>query len=155
MVAFTTSYLLYLYSGTYNMRKAATENVSKLNKEQDRVSGAVDKKLGEISSHEAIDWFYRTAAYYSAFMPNSDQYVERVREDMQQQLKAGTEKEAKVVQIVRECAAELRQEVGKGMFDSSIMNGLGLGKTGWNIVMKHLERIRYVDGTPEETKGTK
>jgi hypothetical protein len=152
MVAFTTSYLLYLYSGTYNMRRAATEAVSKLNKEQDRVSGVLDKKLGEISPEEARDWFYKMAMHYSAFMPNSDQYVERVREVMQQHLQASKEKEEKIMQIVRECAAELRQEVGGGMFDSSIMNGLGLGKKGWNIVMKHLERIRYLDGKPEEKK---
>lgn len=152
MVAFTTSYLLYLYSGTYNMRKAATEAMGKLNKEQDRVSGALDKKLGGISSEEAREWFYRIAMHYSAFMPNSDQYVERVREVMQQHVRAGKVKEEKIMQIIRECAAELRQEVGGGMFESSTMNGLGLGKKGWNIVMKHLERIRYLDGKPEEKK---
>lgn len=137
------------------MRKAATDTVSKLNKEQERVSGVVDKKLGDISSQEAIDWFYKTAAYYSAFMPNSDQYVGRVREEMHNHLKAGKEKEQKISQIVKECAQELRQEVGKSMFDSSFMNGLGLGKKGWSIVMKHLERIRYLDGKPEDKKDKK
>lgn len=150
MVAFTTSYLLYLYSGTYNMRRAATESMTKMNKEQDRVSGVLDKKLGEISQEEARDWFYRMAMHYSAFMPNSDQYVERVKGVMQEHLQAGKEKEQKVAQIIKECATELRQDIGGGMFESSIMNGLGLGKKGWNIVMKHLERIRYLDGKPEE-----
>jgi hypothetical protein len=152
MVAFTASYLLYFYSGTYNMRRATTEAVSKLNKEQARVSGALDKKLGEISPEEARDWFYRMAQHYSAFMPNSDQYVEKVREVMQQHLQSGKEKEEKIMQIVKECATELRQEIGSGMVESSLMNGLGLGKKGWNIVMKHLERIRYLDGKPEEEK---
>ncbi|KAE9981123.1 hypothetical protein BLS_007790 [Venturia inaequalis] len=152
MVAFTTSYLLYLYSGTYNMRRAAAESMSKMNKEQDRVSGALDKKLGEISPEEARDWFYRMAIHYSAFMPNSDQYVERVKGVMQEHLQAGKEKEQKVAQIIKECAVELRQENGGGMFESSIMNGLGLGKKGWNIAMKHLERIRYLDGKSEDEK---
>lgn len=149
MVAFASSYLLYLYSGTYNMRRAATESMTKMKKEQDRVSGALDKKLGEISPEEAREWFYRMAMHYSAFMPNSDQYVERVKGIMQEHLQAGKEKEQKVAQIIKDCAAELRQEIGGGMFDSSIIGGLGLGRKGWNIVMKHLERIRYLDGKSE------
>ncbi|QDS71648.1 hypothetical protein FKW77_007523 [Venturia effusa] len=152
MVAFTTSYLLYLYSGTYNMRRAATESMTKMNKEQDRVSGRLDKKLGEISPEEARDWFYRMAMHYSAFMPNSDQYVDRVKDIMQEHLQAGKEKEQRIAQIIKECAAELRQEIGGGIFESSIVNGLGLGKKGWNIVVKHLERIRHLDGAPEEKK---
>ncbi|TID22120.1 hypothetical protein E6O75_ATG10914 [Venturia nashicola] len=152
MVAFTTSYLLYLYSGTYNMRRAATESMTKMNKEQDRVSGILDKKLGEISAEESRDWFYRMAMHYSAFMPNSDQYVERVKGVTQEHLQAGKEKEQKIAQIIKECAAELKQEIGSGMFESSILNGLGSGKKGWNIVMKHLERIRYLDGKLEDKK---
>lgn len=126
--------------------------MGKMNKEQDRVSGKLDKKLGEMSSDDARDWFYRMATHYSAFMPNSDQYVERVRGVMQEHVQSSKEKEQKIAQIIKECAEELRQEVGGGMFDSSILNGLGLGKKGWNTVMKHLERIRYLDGKPEETK---
>jgi len=76
--------------------------------------------------------------YYSGFMPNSEKYVETVRGEIEEQLKLGREKE--VEGMVKECAAELRSEIGMQRFE--IVNGLAVGKKGWEIVMRHLERIR-------------
>jgi hypothetical protein len=95
-----------------------------------------------MSPEQAIDWFYRMAGYYSAFMPNSHRYLEVMKEETQKTLASGKEKQKEIDTIVRECAAELKAEIGKGNFEQSIINGLAAGKKGWEIVKKHLDRIQ-------------
>jgi hypothetical protein len=149
MFAFAMSYVIFHFSGTYHVRMASEKRRKKLNEEQDRILGIASTKptlkqlqgekeepVKDVDAREALEWLKDVAQHFTAFMPNSDIYVEHKGEEVDAAVKSGgKDMDAKVLAIVRECAAELKKEARDGAI------GLYIGRTSWDIARKYVDKV--------------
>jgi hypothetical protein len=154
MFAIAISYVVFYFSGTYHVRKASENHRKKLSEEQDHVLGIASTKptlksiQGEkedvprkdVDVHEALDWLKNVAQHFTAFMPNSDIYVHNKWEDVEKVMAYGGEDlQKKVLEICKECAAELKKDARDGAI------GLYIGRTSWNIVRKYVDKVAALE----------
>jgi hypothetical protein len=154
MFSFAMSYVIFHFSGTSHVRKASETRRKKLNEEQDRILGIASTKPTlksvqgekedviekEVDVHEALDWLKMVAQHFTAFMPNSDIYLQNKWQEVEKVMSSGGEDlNKKALEICRECAAELKKEGRDGAI------GLYIGRTSWDIARKYVDKIAALD----------
>jgi hypothetical protein len=149
MFAFAISYVVFHFSGTYHVRKASESRRAKLSEEQDRILGIASTKPTlqklqgeseepekEVDTKEALQWLKDTAWHFTAFMPNSDIYLQRRWEEVEAVVKSGgKDLDGRILGIAKECAEEMKKEARNGAI------GWYIGRTSWDIVRKYVDKI--------------
>jgi len=147
MIAAGGLFLGYYISGGARVAKAHRERHRRLVGERHRLFGGLaltapaGAAAGSAASanttaavEERLQWFEHAALFYAAYVPGAEEYVVQ---NWAEVAKARTtpQGEVAVLEIVKNCAAELEKLIGGGEL------GLYVGQQCWDTMLKHIEMV--------------